>query len=335
MSSSGPPYPGNTDSEKIANQIHSWLLQTDFEAAGASEVNRKIEGFDLLAQVDSTLSASANWEIIKERLDLNTKGEFEEQLKAWEDAEIDHLRAEIRGQLEEYGIETVADALADNPGVPPALQGRVDDVLDEYPPDVYDAEIRNQVGNVFDVLGDDFRVIESHRLEDLRREAERVADTGEAEERVLEAFRQSFGQQFDDVQDAIRSLQERIASARGERLRIAPIEVRRSGDSFLIRVEDGEDFEPFRQPARRRIEQELDLSELGRTWTTVGEVRLRGDDLEALDLEVGRERLGGVSAPQPLEIELREEAGQQADIGDVTASVLADQFIELGEGGES
>lgn len=333
MSLSGR-FPGDTESERIANQILSWINQTDFEAAGASDVNRKMEGFDLLAQVDPQLPATQNWEIIKEQLGLRTRGEFEELLSAADQAARNRVRDEIRGQIDEFGLEAVVAAVAGSPA-PDVLEGRVGDVLEEYPPDVYDAIIREQVGIIFDLLGQDFHVVDDARLEELRREADRAPSTAAAEEEVLDALEQSFGQQFDDVDDAIRSLQERIAQARGERLRIAPIEIRRTGDTFLIRVEDGEDFEPFRQPARRRIEQELDLSNLSMNWTTVGEVRLRGDDLEALDLEVGRERLGGVADPQPLEIEQREEAGQQADIGDVTASVLADQFIDLAEGGES
>lgn len=318
--------------------IQNWLGNTDLEARGVSDVDEIVSQIDLQAEVDNSLSASENWEIIKERHGLLTRGEVGEMMSAMADAAeqafLDQIREEINRQFDEYGFETVVDALNEEPFVPDDIQEEVFAVLTEVPPDMYDAVLRDRIGAVLEALGNDLQIVRTDRLESLREDAmvgrDAPENVREARRELLTRLESGFGQRFESIDDAIRRLQERIERARGERLTIAPIEIRRSGDEILIRVEDGGEFDKFRQPARQRIVNELDLSELGRTWTTVGEVRLRGDDLEALDLEIGRERLGSTSAPQPLEIEQRELA--QTELEDVTANAIADRFLELSEG---
>lgn len=272
--------------------IRNYLRQANLEAAGATDIDRVTAQIDLEAEVDSSLSVSENWEAIKEKFGLVTAGEFDDLTQAYEEAENDRVRREIRDQFDEYGIEAVANVLVGNPA-PAELEQRVNDVLEEYPPDVYDTIIREEVGNLFDLLGQDFRIVETERLEELRQEAARVGDIAEARDQVLEAFRGSFGQEFENVQDTIRSLQERIARARGERLRIAPIQARRSGDTVLVRIEDGDDFDDFEDLARRRVRRAIGFApDEPQVWTDVGEIRVRGGELEAISIEEGVERFG-------------------------------------------
>lgn len=287
-------YAGDTRSERIANQILSWMRQTNFEAAGPSDVNRLLEGFDLVAEIDPNLSASANWEIIKDRLGLVTQSEFDELLAGYDTQSRKRVHEEIRSQTREYGLEAVVDALAGNP-VPEALRERVDDVLDGFPPDVYDAVLVEEMGVLLDVLGDDFAVIDRERLDQLQREAQRPGRSGDQRDEVLHELSRAFGQHFDDVGEAVRTLQERIASARGERLRIAPIEARRSGEDVLVRIVDGSLFDRHTPLVRRRARRLIAFPPgEPATWTEIGEIAVRNDEVERIDFTRGETRYGVV-----------------------------------------
>lgn len=330
--------------ERMADVIQGWIDQSDFEAAGVSDIDRRVAQIDLQSEIDPDMaadfweSAALNWERIKDEFGLRTRGETEQLLRDFEEAQLDAAKAEIRDQLDDFGIENVVDAIGPGePDLPPdqeaELRGRVSDVLEAFPPDIYDAEIENRILNLFNALGEDIQILERDRVEELREQPD-VSESearAQAREEVIQELERALGLRFDSVSDAATRIRQQIAQARGERLRIAPIEVRRSGGDVLFRVEDGEVFQPFEGPARDRVTRELDLSDLGTTWTTVGEIRLRGDDLEAIDLEVGRERFPELEAPQPLEIEQR-GAGEQAGLEAATATSLADRFIDLAEG---
>lgn len=288
--------------QAIINQIQSWIAVTNFAALGGQDIDQVVAGIDFEAEVDSTLPARQNWEIIKDKFNLVTKGELQELIRAREEQEVERVREEIRDQLETYGIEDVADAINQRPGAPPDLQRRVDDVLDEYPPDVYDVEIANEVAGILDVLGGDFRVAESQRLERLEEEAQAVRDPVEARQEVLNEFERAFGQRFDDVGDAVRSIRERIEQARGERLEIAPIMARRAGESIRVQIADGEAFQEFEELVSRRVRRGIAFgAEEPRVNTEVGEISLRGGELEAIDLTAGVERFGHGEPEIPIE----------------------------------
>lgn len=319
--------------EAIRNQIINWANQTNFEAARGGEVDRAIDEFDFMAEIDPQQSASWNWENFKNEVGLITQTDFDQMVRDAEDRAVDALRDEIRAQIREFGLFDVTDAIVGNPA-PQPLEERVGDVLEEFPPDVYDGVIREQVGDILDVLGDDFRVIESHRLRDLRDRAERGEVGADAREEVLLELSRSFGQQFDSIDAAVRSLRERIASARGERLQIAPIQARRSGGDVLVRIADGDVFTEFTNLVTRRVRRGIAFPpEQPRTWREVGEIRIRGGELEAISLEAGVEQFGRpeeTDVPIVEEIEREQAALPDEEISE--ADRLADMAIDLLEG---
>lgn len=242
--------------------------------------------------------------------------------------DMEQVNNDLEEMADEFGLDLVTDAIAECrdrlPGPLEAGTAETQEILDE---------LQERFGFLEGAISLETAVRE---LEDEVEEARSTASelqqerAREIEQAAANRLARRFGRQFDTLDEAVQEIQEMIARARGERLRIAPIEIRRAGDDFLVRIEDGEDFAPFEGPTRRRIENELDLSNLSTTWTTVGEVRLRGEDLEAIDLEVGRERLGAVATPQPLDIEQREDAGEQADIDAVTAVDQLETLVARG-----
>lgn len=157
------------------------------------------------------------------------------------------------------------------------------------------------------------------------------------QEAAVNRLSRAFGLQFDDVDDAIDRLRERIATARGERLRIGDIQVRRVREEVRVRIDAGgtraeqEMFDDWQDNVERRVRRELDLNQLPAPspWVTVGEITLRGEDLDMIDLTEGRERLGAVAEPQPLEEE--QAAVEQAELPEpeTDAEQLADRALEL------
>lgn len=169
------------------------------------------------------------------------------------------------------------------------------------------------------------------RAQEAERRAEEQTES-EIERIAVNRLSRAFGEEFTSLEDAIRGLRERIERARGRRIRIEAIEARRTPSGTLaVRIQDGEDFFAFEGPARRRVQSELDTTELGTTWTEIGEVTTRGFgediDLVEIDLSTGRERLGSIAEAQPLEIEQREL--RQAEIEEATATEIADDAISL------
>lgn len=309
------------------------MRNANFEATGPSDVDRILAEFDFVANVDSTLSASANWEIIKNRLGLVTQGELDELLATADQESRDRVRAEIRDEIDEFGLEAVVDAVAGNPA-PDRLQERVDDVLEEFPPDVYDTTIREEVGLIFDLLGQDFSVIETDRLRELQEGAREPGVPDAAREQVLQRLSEAFGQQFDTVDEAVRTLQERMATARGERLQIAPIRARILSGGVRVDIQDGEEFEPFAELVERRVRRVIDFSGVDPPETaTVGEIAIRGRGEDAaidrVDLERGIERFGTLEGAEELP-EIGPPEREQERLEELTEpNRRADRTIEL------
>lgn len=207
---------GGTKQGKI-NQIANWLGQATSETKSGQDVDRVLARIteDLESLVDNSLSASTNYEIIKDDHGLVPKTEFEAYLRDMEERARQRVRDEIEAQFDEYGVEAVVDAIA-GIGDPPAdLQRRVDDVLEEVPPDAYDAALQDHLGELLEVLGSDVAITDAERLRDLEEAAREAAGPGPeaGREEVLAEFGRAFGQQFADVDAAIDALRDRLERA--------------------------------------------------------------------------------------------------------------------------
>lgn len=235
------------------------------------------------------------------------------------EATLEGIRVEFGGTFLEGAIEACRDRLGgpDDGDVTPT-QELVD-------------EIRERFGVEALTL--------DRALEELQSEV-RQADR-RTEEAIINRLERGFGQQFDSIDDAIDRLRERIAAARGERLRLADVEVRRVGDEVRVRIdtselaqEDEQLFRPWEDNVERRVRRELDVTQLPNpsTWVTVGEIGVRGEDLDMIDLQEGRERLGAVAEPQPLEAERVEREQAELPAAETDADELADRALELLEG---
>lgn len=230
---------GGTKRGKI-NQIANWLGQAEFEHAAGGDVGRVIEQLDLRAEVDGQLSASANYERIKDEHGLVPKTEFRAFLRDMDEQARRRVRDEIAAQFDEFGVEAVVDAIAGIGDPPTDLQARVEDVLAEVPPDAYDATLQDRIGELLEVLGSDLAVTDADRLRSLEAEARAAIGSGPeaGREDVLAAFSQAFGQRFTDTDEAIRRLRERLERAE-ERGTTEPAESPSDlADEFITLAED-------------------------------------------------------------------------------------------------
>lgn len=232
------------------------------------------------------------------------RGDTDSATTALEDTGIDV--SDVSGVLDDideaFGGVVVSNAIAecrDRLGGPDIQTMTAEDVLLELR-DRFDlGQIPPE--DVIEVLGGE-----------LERRAEPTGEPSDAEAAVNRLSR-AFGVRFESLDDAVQSLQERIAQARGERLRIATIEARRSGGDVLVRIDDGAEFDEHLSLARRRVRRGIGFGpEEPRAWTDVGEIHIRGEELELVDLERGIEQYG---MPDDTDVPVREEFEvEQADL---------------------
>ena len=280
------------DIESIANEITNWMDNVnwnDSEAADrvTGELNR---GPDKL--IDSSLSASANYDIIKDKSNIQPENLRRSGQRDVEDQQIQFALDEIESQFQEYGMEAVADAYDQDRLAPPELQGRFDDVFTEYGPDLYREIAYNEIGRVIDAFEMDAELLSGPRLESLREQAEQSPgdmgqDIRDAERQVLDRLEVAFGQRFDDLDDAVESLRDRIDALQDLDVRSGAIRLRGNRDARpSVAVEIG--FGQFEQAVREQVDRAIDrdaLADLPRTFEQrVGSVRVVGDEIQTIDL---------------------------------------------------
>lgn len=167
-------------------------------------------------------------------------------------------------------------------------------------------------------------------IENIQQQIEQAEQTGE--QRVLNRLQRSFGARFEDVDDAISSLQDRIERGRGPTVRSAPIEARRQAGEARIRIaSDAAVFSQFRANVRREARRQLQLGNLPRTWREIGTIRLENEQLADIDLSPGRDLLGGVEGEDPFEPQPAEpDEDEQAELPEpeTPAEQVADDLLE-------
>lgn len=84
---------GKESSASMANQISSWLQNAKLEFTGTSDIDKLWEEIDLQSEIDGTLSAQQNYEIIKNRYGIKTKGEYQEEIRTARDQVPKHARS--------------------------------------------------------------------------------------------------------------------------------------------------------------------------------------------------------------------------------------------------
>lgn len=122
------------------------------------------------------------------------------------------------------------------------------------------------------------------------------------EQRVLNRLQRSFGARFEDIDDAIASIQDRIERGRGPTVRSAPITARLQAGSPRIRIDsDDAAFTQFLSNVRREARRQLRLGNLPPTTREIGTIRLEDGELADINLEPGRDLLGAVEGEEPFE----------------------------------
>lgn len=235
------------------------------------------------------------------------------------DVDLAALEDDLADIADEFGLDLVTDAIAECrdrlTGPEDGLEAGTTEILEELQ-DRFGVQITSPE-TALDQL--------ERRVNISEREAEQAA---------ANRLSRAFGQQFNTLDEAIDRLRERIAQARGERLRVADVRVRRAaGETRVFIDSDLEDFDDWRDNAERRVRRELDLSAIEPPQTvTVGEVVVRGGQLEEIDLEQGRARLGAIEEPQPLEAERARREQERLPEAETDVDELADRAIDLLEG---
>lgn len=339
---------GRAEMGKIMNQIMVWLDQTDFvaEEAGATDMDRVTEELssnpdkyiDPAMADDFMEAASANYERIKEEFGLMGAGELDDLLADVPQQQRQFAEREIEDQIDEYGIEQVLLALDHHQEADPDLQQRVDDVLEEYPPDIYWPLLKNTVSNAFSIAGFPVEMIRREELEERREARERSAERA-AQERFLREIRQELGVTGSDLDAVLEDIERRLEQGEAVQLETGGIFLSVTPDGTSIEV--GPAVEAWRDAAAREARRELDLGAADslidpdspneferRARVRIGTITTEDGQLADIDLTEGREELG--EAP-----EATGEAGPPDEGEDVDeAEELADSLIDaLEEGG--
>lgn len=79
----------------MANQISSWLQNAKLEYTGTSDIDKIWEEIDLQDELDGNLTAQENYQMIKNRYNLKTKGEYQEEIKTAREQVPKHARDKL------------------------------------------------------------------------------------------------------------------------------------------------------------------------------------------------------------------------------------------------
>ena len=282
--------------ERMWDQMSVWIQNaswTDPDAADRAEQavdDRGVDAFfDPLPGVPFNEAVSANYDDFKNQFGLETQTEREQEIRDMDDRQRRAAIDEVESQFREFGIQAVADAFEN--AAPPELQQRFDDVFAEFGPDFYRTIAFNEISNTAQEFDLDAQLISQSRLDALREQAEQTTQNGEAirdaERQVLDRLEVAFGQRFDDLDDAVESLRDRIDALQDLDVRSGAIRLRGNRDARpSVAVEIG--FGQFEQAVREQVDRAIDrdaLVDLPRRFEQrVGSVRVVGDEIQMIDL---------------------------------------------------
>jgi len=282
----------NEDIGAIAEQIINWVSGVRWGDQQDEKAERLIESLNAGpdAYIDPALSASTNYEMLKEEFGLQTARDREKIAR--DTREQDRRRAfdEIRDQLETFGVESVITAVAeDDPeAVPTELEQRVDDVLEVLPPDAYDGVIQDHLSDVLATIAPDLVVLDRANL-DREREAGRLAGRRESREILEDAFGEEFGSMeaaADFFDSRVREVIENETELREAAERAARQDILDGlGETFNGSFDTVADA---RQNIRQRAQREGEQAVLNELATILNREILTVDDaLDALRDELG------------------------------------------------
>lgn len=333
---------GRDRMESIWNQIASWWSTTWTDEDKADRAFQKITDdgidnyIDPLPGVPFPEAASANYNALKDEFGLTTQTEEAKEGRDFEDRALEAAVDEAEDQIEEYGISAVADAFEKK--APPELQQRFDDLLDEFPPDVYETAAFNEINRVIENMSIDAELISTARLERLQQAEKRGSrdptpeQLRQAEEQVVERLERAFGLRFDDLEDALDRIQQRVADLQGVDRKSSPIRLKGRRDA-PPRVTLDPGFAEYRDEVIREVETTIDVDaasdRLNRPSDVerIGTLEIYEGDIHEIDLIPGREEFG--EAPEFTEDERQQLRDEQAES---EAAALADDLLESMEG---
>lgn len=296
MSSAGDGQSDRERMEQIWNRVQVYWSNSDFSNPGKAD--RAFEaitdqGLDKFIQplpgVPFPEAVSANNQSLKDEFGLVTKTEEKIEQRDFQDRQERQVVQEIEDQFREFSIREVADAIQGT--APPELQERFDDVIEQYPLEYYREIAFNEIGSLVDEFDLDAQLVSGDRLRALQESSGRGAESTaqqmrQAEDQVITRLERAFGQRFEDLDDAVSSIRDRIDALQGLDVESGDVRIvgRRDGPP-AIRTEIG--FGAYEDAAREQAGRAIDATEIDvrRTYEErIGSVRVAGDELQLIDL---------------------------------------------------
>lgn len=235
--------------------------------------------------------ATRVYEDLKRQFNLTTQGDLDDQLANMEAMQRQQVEREIRAQIDEFGVETILDALEHHDDVSPEAQQRVDDVLADLPPDVYDEMVEEQLVTLVNRWREDITMVEEGQLDAAERRGRRLA-----ERQLLDRIGRRLGINVNSADDVMDAIEDRLANAgQSEATRSGTIRMRHRASEDLpdVRFDGSVDFTPWRSQVRERIMAEMDWRALREgSYHDVGIIRTVDGELSTIDLARGREKAG-------------------------------------------
>jgi hypothetical protein len=296
MSSAGDGQSDRERMEQIWNRVQVYWSNSDFSNPGKAD--RAFEaitdqGLDKFIQplpgVPFPEAVSANNQSLKDEFGLVTKTEEKIEQRDFQDRQERQVVQEIEDQFREFSIREVADAIQGT--APPELQERFDDVIEQYPLEYYREIAFNEIGSLVDEFDLDAQLVSGDRLRALQESSGRGTESTaqqmrQAEDQVITRLERAFGQRFEDLDDAVSSIRDRIDALQDLDVESGDVRIigRRDGPP-AIRTEIG--FGAYEDAAREQAGKAIDATEIDvrRTYEErIGSVRVAGDELQLIDL---------------------------------------------------
>lgn len=288
------------------NQIVNWMDGARWE--NPDKVERVVEDISQGPDkfIDSTLSAKAQYERLKQQYGLKTAGDLDTLLKDTEAQEIDNAQRWLRNTLDERGFDAVIDAYREEGTYDEELAQSLEDLVEFTHPDLVLTEIENYVSNRFGEAGVSTWGADDIDIED---ESDRAFNEGYevAQNEVWRDISRRLGMNVTSKDEFFDAWQRRLDAASGEDVveRRLEIRVKPEVDGQISTFVDGPGdrfYTEFKQPARERWTAELDqerIREAPRSKYLIGYMTVREDEVIEVDLSEGRERFGATAPPEP------------------------------------
>lgn len=298
--------------DDLVEIISRYFSQTNYDVRGQGDIDKIERDFgnrprDFITpnpNLGVFQDASQNWAALKKEYNIVPAGEKEDLIADESDRVEDEIRRGVGRLVDDVGAVEVADYIYnDIPTGDEQAEAQIDDLLSEYPPDLFTNEIENRLRNLTDRVGaidlgsDDSETLAKLNeltqrdrtsigaaIDDIEDQLQDAKAT--VQQRFLTRFEQAFGQRFGDVDDAINSLRDQFDTLQDLDIETVRASFLGGRDTPNVSLEAG--FAEYEDAVLEAIDSVIDLEATADSLrlnrkTPFADVRIRQGEIEQID----------------------------------------------------